>query len=274
MSKQDTLRLLKTILFSLLLMACKTQGPAPGTVSPELQGTVRYKTIADKRSVILYPELKDASPRMSFEMSILDIDGPKPVRTLFLDTLYQGMKPGKYIDSMAAFFEGQYQAERKPGKPNPAELSAALNWEYTETFEALDQTAHIAVLRQSREYYLGGAHGMREKIYFVLALDELKRLSLADLIKKEAEPALQDHIEEALRIRQGLAPGAPLSEGGLLADSAAPSQDFFLSPEGFGFQWDVYEIAPYVMGPIEVIIPYEKIMPLCTPKGLSLIKEF
>ncbi|MDR0376684.1 MAG: RsiV family protein [Spirochaetaceae bacterium] len=29
-----------------------------------------------------------------------------------------------------------------------------------------------------------------------------------------------------------------------------------------GFHWDPYEIAPYVMGFIEIVIPYDEIAPL------------
>jgi hypothetical protein len=273
--KKQYPRLHKIILFSLLFIACKSREPAVlDTASAEAQGTVRYRTISDTRSIVLYPELNEASPKMHFEAVILDIDGPEPLRKLFLDALYQGMDPGEYLNSLAALFDGQYKAERQPEMPDPGELSAGLNWEYAETFEVLAQTAHTAVICQSRESYFGGAHGMSEKIYFVFALDELRRLRLGDLIKKEAEPALQDHITEALRVREGLAPGAPLRDGWFFVDEAAPSEDFFLSREGLGFQWDVYEIASFAMGPIEVIIPYEKIIPLCTPRGLSLIQEF
>jgi hypothetical protein len=28
---------------------------------------------------------------------------------------------------------------------------------------------------------------------------------------------------------------------------------------GLGFHWDPYEIAPYVYGPIEIVIPYDEI---------------
>ena len=36
-------------------------------------------------------------------------------------------------------------------------------------------------------------------------------------------------------------------------------ETFFLTPEGLGFFWNPYEIGPYVMGVIEVVIPYEKL---------------
>jgi hypothetical protein len=222
---------------------------------------------------MLYPERQD-SPRMYFNLTLLDISGPEPAQTLLLDTLYQGQSPGQYADSLISLFEDQYRAAGSVEGPDVEEPSASLNWEYTETFQSFAQTPHTAVLAQNRDYYIGGAHGMQEKTYFVFSLDEVRWLRLNDIFKEGTESALQDHITEALRIRQGLTPGAPLTGGGFFENSVVVSEDFFLSRKGIGFQWDVYEIAPYVMGPIEVIIPYEKISPLLTSRGLFLVQEF
>ncbi|MDR2068407.1 MAG: RsiV family protein [Spirochaetaceae bacterium] len=272
MNKQSIYKLLKIVSLSLLFVACKSEGPAPVSSGP--QGLMPYQTISDKRAILLFPELKDGSPRMNFDLTLLDMDGPEPIRSLVLDVLYQGMSPGEYADSLIAFFGEQYNVEGNPHGPNPDDFSATWNWEYAETFKPLAQTPRITVLYQERDYYTGGAHGMYEKNYFVFALDEAKQLHPEDLFKAGTEPALRDLIMQALWDRQGLASGAPLSSAGFFDDSVDVPQDFFLGPGGIGFQWDVYEIAPYVMGPIEIVIPYKNISGLLSPRGLSLIKEF
>jgi hypothetical protein len=272
MNRQSIYTLLTTAFFSLLLITCKSEGPA--TVSSEVQGAVNFLTVTDKRSILLYPELQGKSPRMNFDLTLLDINGPESIRSLVLDALYEGLSPEEYADSLVASFEDQYNAERNPKEPNTTEFSETWNWEYTETFKPFARTPLTAVLCQERDYYTGGAHGMYEKKYFVFAIDEVKQLRLEDLFKRGTESVLQDHIMEALRVRQGLEPGIPLSSGGFFDDSVDLSNDFFLSREGIGFQWDVYEIAPYAMGPIEIVIPYTKITDLFSPRGLALIKEF
>jgi hypothetical protein len=272
MNKKNMYKFLTVVCFSFLGITCKTEGPA--SVTSDASGAVQYQPISDKRSIILYPELKEKSPRMSFDLALLDVNGPGPVQSLILGALYQGLSPGNYADSLITLFEGQYKAERNPEEPKSAEFPASWNWEYSETFKVLARTSHTAVLSQKRYYYIGGAHGMQEEKYFVFDLDEVKLLRPEDLFKKGSEPVLQEYIMEVLRAQYGLAPGAPLSGGGFFEDSVAVSEDFFLSREGIGFQWDVYEIAPYSMGSIEIVIPYKKINDLFTPRGLSLIKEF
>jgi hypothetical protein len=260
------------LLFSVL--SCKSGGQVSSRTDPsEIQGDLRYRTITTERSIMLYPERRN-SPRMYFNLALLDISGPEPAQPLLLDTLYQGQSPEQYADSLISLFEDQYRAAGNLEEPDAEEPAASLNWEYFEAFQCFDQTPHTAVLSQSREYYIGGAHGMREQTYFVFSLDEVRWLRLDDIFAEGTEPALQEHIMEVLRIRQGLAPDAPLTGGGFFEDSVAVSEDFFLSRKGIGFQWDVYEIAPYVMGPIEIIIPYEKIRTLLTSRGLSLVQEF
>jgi hypothetical protein len=272
MNKPTIYKLLTTAFFSLLLITCKSEGPA--TVSSEVQGAVNFLTVTDKRSILLYPELQEKSPQMNFDLTLLDISGPESSRSLILDALYEGLSPEEYADSLVVSFKGQYNAERNPKEPNADEFSETWNWEYTETFKLFARTPHTAVLCQERDYYTGGAHGMHEEEYFVFALDEEMQLRPEDLFTKGAASVLEEHIMEALRVRQGLKPGIPLSSGGFFNDSVAVSNDFFLNQQGIGFQWDVYEIAPYAMGPIEIVIPYTKITDLFSPRGLAIIKEF
>ena len=37
----------------------------------------------------------------------------------------------------------------------------------------------------------------------------------------------------------------------------APTENFYIGPKGLTFHYNVYEIAPYVMGGIEIELPYE-----------------
>ena len=36
-----------------------------------------------------------------------------------------------------------------------------------------------------------------------------------------------------------------------------PTENFYLSEKGITFYYNIYEIAPYVMGPVEITLPYE-----------------
>ena len=67
---------------------------------------------------------------------------------------------------------------------------------------------------------------------------------------------------------------APLSTGYYFEDSVESLENFYLTPRGIGFHWDHYEIAPYSVGPIEIVIPYEDVGELLNSQGKSLISQF
>jgi hypothetical protein len=78
-------------------------------------------------------------------------------------------------------------------------------------------------------------------------------------------------VEEALRDQAGLKQGEPLQTGGFFEDTVTAPDNFFLAEPGLGFHWDPYEIAPYAAGPVEVIIPYNRIGSLLSSRGAVLI---
>jgi hypothetical protein len=144
---------------------------------------------------------------------------------------------------------------------------------YEVNFEADVYNERLLVIHRFRYEYTGGAHGNYGTEYFVIDPVAAKRLILDDMVKTEARPIILAQIEEALRNMQELKDGEPLTQGGFFEDFVNIPENFFLSSEGLGFHWDPYEIAPYVFGPIEVILPYEKITNCLTEKGKSLVRE-
>jgi hypothetical protein len=150
----------------------------------------------------------------------------------------------------------------------------ALNWFYNETFAYFAGTSRVAVMSREKEYYTGGAHGMRSKDYYVFSLEDKRKLSIWDIIRDDAKQALDAQVEESLRKYMEIPSWIPLSEGGFFEDSVDKLEDFFLSPQGLAFQWDPYEIAPYSIGLIEITLPYDQLQGLFTELGISLTKEF
>ena len=45
------------------------------------------------------------------------------------------------------------------------------------------------------------------------------------------------------------------------------NNDFYLCPMGIGFVFDPYEIGPYVMGFVEVFVPFKEIAPAIRTDG-------
>jgi hypothetical protein len=102
----------------------------------------------------------------------------------------------------------------------------------------------------------------------------LKQVRFNDIIKRGSEGALKKQIETALYTKYIQKTNAPPDKDlaqtsiGFFENSVdVPEQNFFVSPQGLGFAWAAYMIAPYVYGIIEIELPYDTIKEFLTPYG-------
>lgn len=124
-----------------------------------------------------------------------------------------------------------------------------------EEVSAADYGRYVIVAR-SIDAYEGGAHGMATVEYRVFDREAAKVLALADVIPAQARQlTLKNAVEAALRERYGVPEGQGLTSAGFFSDEIGLTENFFLSDQGIGFLWNPYEIAPYAMGAIEVVVP-------------------
>ncbi|MDR2021291.1 MAG: DUF3298 and DUF4163 domain-containing protein [Treponema sp.] len=246
----------------LFFASCRTE-----TARQDIPG---YRTLLAEKETPLFPGRGGDSPRLKISLSLLDTapSSAESLRNLLWNTLYDGVSPEEYGNLLGAHYEAQYAgaAADLNASERPPEI---MNWEYTETTKIETRTPQFLVISRNRDYYLGGAHGMQEKTYFVLSPAEPAQLKLEDLVRSRAE--LQPLLEEALRAQTGLKPGEPLRGGGFFEDTVTAPDNFFLSEEGLGFHWDPYEIAPYAAGPVEATIPYDRARPFLSSRGAALI---
>jgi hypothetical protein len=262
-------------LLALLPAACKSSGTPVDGVTGGATGPGKrageYRAVARTRSVFLYPDAPDTSPKLDIALSLLD--SPRGDRRFIMDALYDSLTTDEYAEKRLfgydkMYGEMRYVAERIPDMP-----MVTLNWYYNEAFAYNAGNSKLTVISREWEYYTGGAHGMRNRDYYVFSLGDKKRLALSDILLDEAKPALGDLVEAALRKQMGIPEWIPLSEQGFFENSINKLEDFFLAPQGLGFQWDPYEIGPYSMGIIEIVIPYSELQGILSAFGLSLADD-
>ncbi|MDR2485239.1 MAG: RsiV family protein [Treponema sp.] len=242
-----------------LINACKSEPP----IAKETQQIGGFPVHAAETVIPLFSEnAGHTGPRMAITVDVPDLSGP--LKELVRDLLYDGMEPEAYVKELVGFYENDYLRMKEVLEEYPDMSEGSLHWGYRETISTEFPATRIMVISRTKEYYLGGAHGMGEKQYFVINTERKKRLLLEDIVKAGSRSRIQRYIEEELRIFSEIAPDAPLSVGGFFEDQAEPPANFFLTADGLGFHWDPYEIAPYVMGPIEVLIPYKRIRGMLT----------
>ncbi|MFP3091458.1 RsiV family protein [Treponema sp. TIM-1] len=253
---------------SLVFAACVggPKNPVPEK-GPHAQ-TAPYEAIIFNKTTVLFPDQGKKSPRMELSLILLDPAGDELLKSL----LYEGLSPEEYAAHLIRDYEDSYFDVRTQTEDPDIRSSAVLNWTYKELHK-VQAYSRLQVIGRFKEYYTGGAHGMREKNYFVIDLVEKKQIRLKDLFLEGTKEALKTRVEDALRAYSSLEPGAPLSSGYYFNDSVEPSENFFLTTGGIGFYWDPYEIAPYSVGPVKIIIPYADIEDLLNPRGKFLISQ-
>jgi hypothetical protein len=255
----------------LVPLACKSAGAAAGDSPGPEKRTGEYRSVDRFRSVFLYPEAPDTSPKLEIALSLLESPGED--RGFILEALYDGLSLEQYGEKRLFGYDEMYEKMRFVAERIPDMSPLPLNWYYNEAFAYNAGNSKLAVISREWEYYTGGAHGMRNRDYYVFSLDDRRRLALSDILLEEAKPALDRLVEAALRKEMEIPEWIPLSEQGFFENSIEKLDDFFLIPQGLGFQWDPYEIASYSMGLIEIVIPYSELQGMLTALGLSLTQD-
>jgi hypothetical protein len=258
-------------LVALCAAACTSAGSAGGGYAGPLRSAGAYTSVVKTRSVLLYPDTPDISPKLEIALSLLDVSGEN--RRFIPDILYEGLDLDAYAEKRLFGYDKMYEEMRHVAERIPDMSTTALNWYYNEAFAKDAENSQIAVISREWEYYTGGAHGMRNKNYYVFSLDDKRLLALGDIVPEEAKPALDNLVEAALRKQMEIPDWIPLTEQGFFEESVNRLEDFFLTSQGLGFQWDPYQIAPYSMGIIEIIIPYDELEGMLVGPGLSFLND-
>lgn len=119
---------------------------------------------------------------------------------------------------------------------------------YVASIEYADE--NYLCLSMNGDYFVaGGAHGDYWSDYYVFNRHTGQQLSLEDFVNDSAE-----EIKEIVKNR--ILAVAPYSKGEQ-SEYALEQNRFFLTAEGLGIHYDVYEIGDYASGSFDLIIPFK-----------------
>jgi len=208
----------------------------------------KYNQPYDVKVTISYPEIKDASS-LKVVKALNDkinqlILGPVGEDTVFvsLEELFQ--KLSKSFDDLMS--------------ENPL-FSAP--WELERNVEVTNNAKGIFSIKFTESSFLGGIHPNTVELFSNFDLKTGKELSLPDLFVNGFEEQLRTIAEKLFREQKKLSPEQNLEEADFMFESNrfALNDNFYISSEGIGFFYNPYEIAAYVYGPTDLLIPYAKI---------------
>ncbi|MBA3647566.1 MAG: DUF3298 and DUF4163 domain-containing protein [Chitinophagales bacterium] len=141
------------------------------------------------------------------------------------------------------------------------------NWSTLTQTQVLFNENYILSLRKLNYEYTGGAHGNSSFVNLVFNLHTGYPLKLDDILKPSEINQISQLENGQLRKDYNIQAGHALTDAGFLIDKVESNNNFFITKSGLGFTYNPYEIAPYVFGSVNVIIPWNQLQPLINPNG-------
>ena len=135
------------------------------------------------------------------------------------------------------------------------------------------QTCALPILTYRIDYneYTGGAHGIYMSTFLNLDLKTLSPIRLDDLFEGDYKETLTDLLWKQLMADNNVGTRQALEDMGYATTgNLEPIENFYLAPTGITFYYNVYEIAPYVMGTTQITLSYEDIAPLMNDEFITL----
>lgn len=181
----------------------------------------------------------------------------------------------KYISDYRGDLEPMYKKDEQD-KEDESSIGAWYSYyKYIRSHVQL-YTKHLLVYRYRYEEFTGGAHGIYMTTFLNMDLRTLAPLRLDDLFVSDYEEPLTDLLWNQLMADNKVATRQELEDMGYATTGElAPTENFYLSKEGITFYYNVYDIAPYVMGPVQITLPYEMVQHLLSDDSMILneVKE-
>lgn len=125
-----------------------------------------------------------------------------------------------------------------------------------------------------RYVYMGGAHGLNNRLYFNFDLATGKQITendiflpnyktvLAELIKKriveESKDVKNDNTEAITN----------LEDTDYWIDSILPNSNFYITDESINYVFNPYEIGPYYLGQTDVTLPFDRLTGILKPNSI------
>lgn len=176
----------------------------------------------------------------------------------------------KYVDDYRKDLEPIY---RKDEKDQEDDASMEAWYSYYKGIESRVQLyiKNLLVYRVDYNEYTGGAHGIYMSSFLNLDLRTLAPIRLDDLFVNDYEEPLTDLLWNQLMADNNVTTRQELEDMGYATTgNLEPTENFYLDREGITFYYNVYDITPYVMGPVKITLPYQMMQHLLIGDNMVL----
>ena len=188
------------------------------------------------------------------------------IKTLFVIDFfgedYRGLQPDEASERYKNAYLSEYkELEKEFLKDSAKELMPWYNYYESTNDQILFNKADILSYCVTVNCYTGGAHGSNSYNNHVIDLKSGNKLKEKDVFTDNFQNELSQVIIEELVKKYQLANAAQLEDsvGIFRVGEIFPNNNFRADSEGIIYTFNEYEIAPYVVGKIDVLLPFDKI---------------
>lgn len=177
-----------------------------------------------------------------------------------LGDAFAALQPQEAIKAFAKSYTNQYRSDLEPMYLKEMEELAdgqtmgAWYSYYKKVVSHITRCEGVLLTyRNYYEEYTGGAHGMYATSFLNLDMRTLTPVTLDDLFIGEYSEELTRLLWEQLMKENGVTTQEELRDLGFASTGElTPTENFYIDNQGITFYYNVYDIAPYVMGPIAI----------------------
>lgn len=176
------------------------------------------------------------------------------------DSVLQQPRCATVKEAVVAFADStkaDWKAEIAERYDTESDFNDMLQFCYTvEGFPIETGREDILAYQVTKDYYLGGPHGIYEVHYYNFDKESGKLINIRDIVPADKEKEVLRQMEEQLCMDWDAKDVDELREktGILMMDNLFLTNNFLLKKDSIEFLFNQYEIAPYAAGLIDVTI--------------------
>lgn len=186
--------------------------------------------------------------------------------SLSLGSLFDTLPPQQAADEYTQSYIRNYRNDLEPMYKRDEEEATLSAWySYYKMIRSSIYRCSENILTYANRYeeYTGGAHGMYMTTYLNLDLRTLTPIRLDDLFCDDYTEALTELLWKQLMADKGVSNREELYDLGYVSTGElTPTENFRLEEDGITFYYNVYDIAPYAMGPVSITLPMDEVQHL------------
>ena len=279
MKKQIVITFFVMLTFGIYFCACKQES--------RLVGNLKFDNITLEESQHLFDDASKPEAKMKINFSFIKESSDEKMKDSvnhMLQKLVFGEKhatqdPQQAVRLFADNYFSTYHKDLEPMyREENTEMGEAPNevwysYEYETETKVEYYNKHLLTYRFYMEEFTGGAHPVYFTYFQNIDLRTLKQIELNDLLIGEYDDELTEMLIAQLMEDVGASTKEELEEYGYgTTADIIQTENFKLTPGGISFLYNIYEIAPYVIGPVEIDLSFKQLDPILNTEYM-VVKE-